>query len=358
MDKISACELYYARVPLIKPYVLSFVTVEYIDVVLVRVCLKDGRCGVAEAVPLPGYTEDTLSSILDVLRPLMKNCIGLSTENAKSIIGQKTHENVIAFSAILTAMEIASDAIKIPGKMDLPLLAPISASSQFDEMLANSSQLIESGYRTIKLKIGRDVAVDCKTIQLLLDSLPGEIKLRIDANQGYDFTEAERFLAACKHPRNHIVELLEQPLSVDSWSEFTRLAKENNHIPLMLDESIISEDDLPKSSASGADLVKLKLCKHRGMSDLKSMSRRAKSLGMDVVLGNGVASDLGNVLEASFFQNSGLCVGAYEGNGFCKISEMILGNPPVVVKGQMQWKNESGARLDDLVRYQRMKKIE
>ncbi len=357
MVTIKECELYYHQVPLLSPYVLSFTTVEKLDLVLVRICLTDGSYGVAEAVPLPGYTKDTLATVLATLKPIAKECAGLTIEEARRFIKRNDKDNVIALSAFLTAIEMAIDDFVIPCKIDIPLLAPVSASSQYGDVLKKTIKLIESGYRTIKLKIGRDLDVDSKTVSLLLDELPEGIKLRIDANQGYNFIQAEKFLKVLDHPRNALIELLEQPLSVESWQEFAELTHDNRHIPLMLDESIVSDDDIPKSAQAGARLVKLKLCKHSGLLDLGVMAKYAKNLDMGVVLGNGVASDLGNVQEAAFFQECNLFQGAYEGNGFGKNSEMILENPPTIVEGRMLWTNNKGTRLDDLVRYDQMSRI-
>lgn len=357
MNKIARCELYYVKIPLDTPYVLSFATVNHVDVVVVRICLNDGRCGVAEAVPLPGYTKDTLESIIGALKPLACECIGMSSGEAKDILAKRIPDDLIALSAILTAIEIATDAFALPDHLDVPLLAPVSASRFPENVLNKSLHLIEDGYRTIKFKIGRDLEADCMTASLLLDELPNGIRLRIDANQGYEFAQAEIFLDILRHPRNHLVELVEQPFPPSAWNDFEKLAKKTDHVRLMLDESIVVENDIERAAAVGANLVKLKLCKHSGLLQLRSMAERAKMLGMDIVLGNGVATDLGNIQEAALFQDSDLFAGAYEGNGFAKLTSMILTCPPIVVDGRMHWHNDVGRRIDELVDYQRMDRI-
>jgi len=48
------------RVPLTRPYKLSFGPVEAFDMVLVEAELDDGRSGWGEATVLTGYTEETI----------------------------------------------------------------------------------------------------------------------------------------------------------------------------------------------------------------------------------------------------------------------------------------------------------
>lgn len=354
--KIDRCEIYYCRIPLKSPYVLSFTTVEHLDIVVVRICLADGRSGAGEAVPLPGYTKDTIDSIKGALLPLVGGCAGLRVHEAVELLCRSIPGDVIALSAILTAVETAFDSFSLPPRIDIPLLAPVSASPFPQEVLKKTTRQINAGYRTIKLKIGRSLDDDCKTASLLLNELPDGIRLRIDANQGYNLEQAMIFLDILRHPRRHLVDFVEQPLPPDAWESFAHLKRQSGHVRLMLDESIVCDEDVEKAARAGADVVKLKLCKHRGLQGLKSMAKRAGELGMEVVLGNGVASDLGNIQEAILFQEGSLFVGASEGNGFEKLSRTILDNPPAVVNGRLQWNND-GRRMDELVNYSRMQRI-
>ena len=109
-------------------------------------------------------------------------------------------------------------------------------------------------------------------------------------------------------------------------------------VPLMLDESIYDEGDVERAAEVGASLVKLKLFKHDGIGHVVSMARRARSCGLGVVLGNGVATDVGNVAEAwAREQEPELFTGAGEGNGFVKLRRGMLRCPPRVEAGAMCW---------------------
>jgi L-alanine-DL-glutamate epimerase-like enolase superfamily enzyme len=154
------------------------------------------------------------------------------------------------------------------------------------------------------------------------------------------------------------VELVEQPLARANWLGFSYLAARTNHVPFVLDESIVLDADIERAARAGADCVKLKLFKHRGVRRLLSLAERARELGMCTVLGNGVASDIGNLIEAAAFIQSGLIAGAFEGNGFAKLPHPLLKHPPRIASGQMIWDHPAEQRLAEMVDYDRLVLIE
>ncbi len=114
----------------------------------------------------------------------------------------------------------------------------------------------------------------------------------------------------------------------------------------MLDESICDLDDLSRAADIGVQFVKLKLYKHAGISHTLQLAQEANRLGLRVVFGNGVSTDVGNMAEALLWScRPELFHGAFEGNGFAKLQRTVLDNPPIVADGCFQW---SGSKLPDL----------
>jgi hypothetical protein len=72
---------------------------------------------------------------------------------------------------------------------------------------------------------------------------------------------------------------------------------------------------------------------------------------MKVVLGNGVATDIGNLIEAEVFHRSGLFSGASEGNGFAKLAWRIMTNPLSISNGDLVWSPPNGQTLSEMVDY-------
>ena len=335
---ITAYQILLAEIALKRPYILSFGTVDKIYPVIFHLSLEDGCIGIAEAVALPGYSHETTESIIADLRRVLPNILKMNTEDLESYLTDNIPHSPFTISAILTATEFAEQKFSFGGRFNIPLVAPISAGINPREILINALELHKHGYRTIKLKVGRNIEHDCACISILLNEMPDDVRIRIDANQAYSFSQACLFLKALQHRKSCLVECFEQPFGIYAWQQFQDFAKHSQKVvPLMLDESIVAEGDIEKAAEVGADLIKLKLCKHRGIKGLISLAKKAKKIGLEVIIGNGVATEIGNIAEAVAFQQENLFAGAFEGNGFAKLSKHILLDVPKEVYGKFTW---------------------
>jgi o-succinylbenzoate synthase len=112
------------------------------------------------------------------------------------------------------------------------------------------SNLWEQGYKTFKWKIGvDDINQELEIFYLLISSLPTSAKLRLDANGGLTYQQAELWLNKCDQffPK---IEFIEQPLLPDKFTEMQELSNYYS-TPIALDESI-------------ANLQQLKSCFQQG----------------------------------------------------------------------------------------------
>ena len=97
-------------------------------------------------------------------------------------------------------------------------------------------------------------------------------------------------------------------------------------VPMMLDESIYGMDDIERAAKLGAArYIKLKLMKMGSLESLARGIRRIRELGMEPVLGNGVACEVGCWMEACVART--LIANAGEMNGFLKPVTRLLADP-------------------------------
>src|SRR5581483_1253055 len=171
-------------------------------------------------------------------------------------------------------------------------------SSGIGTLEQEGEDLVATGCKTLKVKIGWDPEPDLHQVDSVRRIAKGRAKLRIDGNQGYRRDQAEYFLKKLD-PAD--IELVEQPCPAGDWDSAVAISKVAS-VPLMLDESIYSLDDVDLAAKlKCADYIKLKLMKIGTLDMLEKGLRQIADRGMKAVLGNGVATDLGCWME--------ICVG-------------------------------------------------
>ena len=95
-----------------------------------------------------------------------------------------------------------------------------------------------------------------------------------------------------------VCELFEQPCDTDDWDGNGRVAKASP-VPLMLDEPICSIADIERASMMpGVGFCKVKLKRFGSLVNLCNAIEKAHELGIQVVLGDGLGSDINCYLEA------------------------------------------------------------
>ncbi len=138
------------------------------------------------------------------------------------------------------------------------------------------------GARAIKLKLTGDAPLDVARVQAVREALP-EAWLGVDANQGYTLRKLETVLPAFVGAD---VRLVEQPLPRGQEAALDGFA---SPIPLAADESLQSIDDLP-GLVGRVQVANIKLDKCGGLTEGLAQARRARELGLGVMVGNMAGS--------------------------------------------------------------------
>ncbi|MFC4261794.1 mandelate racemase/muconate lactonizing enzyme family protein [Ferruginibacter yonginensis] len=104
--------------------------------------------------------------------------------------------------------------------------------------------------------------------------------IRVDANAGWTLEEA---LIKIPQLQQLGVELVEQPLHKDDWEGMKKLY-DLNYLPLLADESCVSEHDVVKC-VGFFNGINIKLTKCSGITPARRMIAAAKNLGLKVMVG-------------------------------------------------------------------------
>lgn len=151
-----------------------------------------------------------------------------------------------------------------------------------EETIRQAQDWIDKGFRILKVKTGDSVIEDVSRIVALRMSIGNDVLIRVDANEGYSFDEAQRFLNAV---RDLNIEMLEQPLAARDLDAAMKL-RQMCHVPLMADESAISIADAERvAEQSAADGINIKLMKCGGLSAARQIHDHAQAQGLSLMLG-------------------------------------------------------------------------
>lgn len=331
MAKLQRLDVYRLSVPLNRPYRLSFTEIRAFDSVLVHARDDGGRSGWGEATLLTGYTQETIAGSYRLACETAKTLTGAALEDAKRGIESRLSKAPFTATALYTALEMLEGAplLELERGGRVPLLALLHGGSA-GALETEIERHLADGYRTFKLKVGFDVDTDLEKVRATQSILAGRGRIRIDANQGYSRADACRFAAAL-FPED--IELLEQTCRAGDWDAAAGVAAVSK-VPLMLDESIYTLDDVERAaSLEAAKFIKFKLMKAGGLEKLRAALDRIRALGMTPVLGNGVALDLGCWMEACVAARA--IDNAGEMNGFLKIPRSLFREPLRVEQGAM-----------------------
>ena len=339
--KIDSIELYDLAVPLVKPYHTAFGDLPHFDTYLAVVRAGE-KLAAGESCPVKGYSWEGPEDVWEFGKSQAEKVVGLEIEEAMNRLRPYFASHPFGVTSIFTALEtLAGDLPPLEANAEFPLVGILNVS-RVEEIADELESVLTQGYQTIKFKVGFDVDQDIHKVQEIQKLLKGRAQLRLDANQGYTFEEAMRFV---KEVDPEDVELFEQPFPEKDWETAARFAP-LSPLPVMLDESIYGPEDVKRTCDMGSvKYIKLKLMKSGGIGSLLEESRLVLERGLQLVIGNGVATDLSCYQEAWVGVQLGLQT-AGEMNGYLKLKSPLLGSALGFAQGKAVLKEQADLMPD------------
>lgn len=261
------------------------------EAVIVVCELSDGiHTGHGECVPYARYGEsiESVSEQIRAIEPLLKNGgpIG-GTAEAVRLALQNSMPAGAARNAVdcalwdLQAKQSGTTVAAILGLSPRPLITAITVSIDTPEAMAQATAKL-AHHPLIKVKIGGEN--DAERIRAVRAAAP-KAQIILDANEGWNsgtFDDNIAVAAACN------IALIEQPLPSNDDSY---LLQANRLVPVCADESAHMSEGLEKLK-DRYDAVNIKLDKTGGLTEALVMRDKARSLGLQVMVGCMVGSSL------------------------------------------------------------------
>lgn len=316
--KIRAIDIFALSVPFVVPYRLSKIygTVTHNHAIVVRLGTEGGLTGWGEANPLPPFTEETPTGVVDLLREVIGPAlIGQDAGNigrCGQLAGSCVPGNPTAKGAIDMALhDLAGKALGVPthtllgGALvdDLQVVWPLGSGTQEQDREVIEAKRAE-GYRTFMVKMGaQPIEAEIERIAALTERFHPDFIFLADANQGWSVAEALRFVDGVNR---YPLALLEQPVDRHDHAGLRRV-REASLAPVSADESLFSiEQAAALARERAVDVFSLKVSKNGGIAPARDIAALAA--------GNGISCLMNSMLECGVTQAASLQLGCTLGN--------------------------------------------
>ncbi|HEY2248647.1 MAG TPA: enolase C-terminal domain-like protein [Bradyrhizobium sp.] len=329
--KLQELTLRTVRLPLIRPYVLSYRTFTEFEPIIVEARDADGRIGWGEGHISPGSSSETREGGWAFCREHAAAIVGKDATTAKAMIAANMGASKVAATALITAIEMLEDhpLLRVDREARLPLLTPFNSTAP-EEVADEVERRLADGFRTFKIKVGKNAEHDGKRVRSIQQAIGRRATIRLDANRAYNEADACRFAAALD-PSG--IELFEQPCSAEDWEANIRVASVSP-VPIMLDEPICALADVERAGTiTNVGFCKLKLKRFGGLNLLQEALLAVSAHGMEPVLGDGLGVELGCWMESCVARTTIRNAGEF--NGFLKPKVRLFTEPLQFAAGEL-----------------------
>jgi L-alanine-DL-glutamate epimerase-like enolase superfamily enzyme len=296
---------------LTKPYTIAYKTISVVENLFVYLETENGIVGVGAGSPAPYVTgEEIDDSIVALEAAVNQRVLGKDARAYRAIL-RSLEEPLNAFPAARAAVDIALHDC-IARHLGIPLAQMLGQVHQalptsvtigimsVEESLEEASAFMEQGFRVLKVKTGKSVEHDVEVCARIREVVGPAIKIRVDANQGYDPAMYQAFLM---QSAPYDIEFVEQPLPRGDASKLLTLdwayrkkaaADEDLHGPA--DALQLASGELPYG------IYNIKLMKCGGVAEAMRIADIALLRNIDLMWGcnDESAISIAAALHAAF----------------------------------------------------------
>ena len=285
---IRKAELFAMDVPLSEPYTIAYESIDSATMLFLVLISEEGLQGIGCAAPAPevtGETADAARAALESFCASTSYCpanalpaIAPGQPSASAALDLALHD-IRARIAQTTVGGLFGNAHAAESPRETSVTIGISS---VEDTLKRAESLTRQGFNFLKIKGGHNVSTDLDRLSALRDRFGADLRLALDANQGYRSEDVDRLETAASQVN---LLYLEQPTPKNDPLMLGEAARRTG-IPVMADEAVQSVDDVHRLGVAGPiSLINIKLQKMGGLSPAAAIDRAAQETGMRTMLG-------------------------------------------------------------------------
>ncbi|MFE9689928.1 mandelate racemase/muconate lactonizing enzyme family protein [Micromonospora sp. NPDC005806] len=306
---IAAVRTHRLSAPLHTPFVTALRRTTTVDTLVVEVVDRDGRSGFGEAPQVWQVTGASIAGaeacVRDLLAPALtgRNADDLQARCAevrRAVVGNESAKAAVDVALHdLAARRLGVPLVRLLGGTTLrvPTDVTLAAGDALD-LAAAAKQRRAEGFTVLKLKVGTDARGDLDRVRAVRAAVGPEVRIRLDANQGWTPREAVRVIRGIEDAGLD-VELVEQPVHRRDLDGLAWVS-DRVDLPILADESVFDLRDLVEViRRRAADMVNVKLAKSGGLHTARALLDLAAAQGMGTIVGSMMESPVGVGAAAS-----------------------------------------------------------
>jgi L-Ala-D/L-Glu epimerase len=172
-----------------------------------------------------------------------------------------------------------------------PMISSFTIAVDTPEAMAAMAQKF-CNFNILKIKLAGD-GKDIARLAAIRAARP-EVKLRVDANAGW---KAEDAVVLVRDLERFELEMIEQPVAKSDINGMG-IVQAFTQTPIVADESVQTLADVEALARAGVKGINLKLMKTGGLTPAVAMLKRARELGLKVMLGCMIETSIGTTAMA------------------------------------------------------------
>ena len=294
--KIVRTELYLFKIPMI-PFTIATGTMEFAQNVLIKIHTDEGIIGFGECSAFPMIVGETQLSCYHLAKDFAaywkgKNPLEIATRLSELdyiIAGNYTAKSAFDMALYDIAAKTANQPLyAFLGGHQKSIESDLTIGIDTPEnMAAQAIEFVSKGVRIIKVKLGKHPIQDIERIKQIRAAIGMDIKIRIDANQGWSTADALNVLTGLAP---YQIEFCEQPMH-KYYDDYLPELCAKSPIPIMADESVFTHHDARKLIAQKAcHSINIKFSKSGGIQEAIKIH--------DLAAANHIPCMMGGMLES------------------------------------------------------------
>ncbi|PJJ79380.1 mandelate racemase/muconate lactonizing enzyme family protein [Mucilaginibacter auburnensis] len=294
-----------------EPFTIATGTMDYAQNVFIRVHTDSGIYGVGECSAFPmivGETQETCLAMAREFARLWKREDALDIPARLQQLHNFTAGNTTIKSAFDMALyDIAAKNAGLPlykylGGERRKVETDITIGIGTPQDMANKAlEFKQNGASVLKVKLGKKATDDVERIRVIRQAVGKDMKIRVDANQGWTFDAAVYALQAIGR---YNIEFCEQPMRTwynDRLTELMSLSP----VKIMADESVYNHHDARVQINSGScHYINIKFSKSGGICEAIKIHDTAAEKNIPCMMGGMLESRIALSAKLHFVYSS------------------------------------------------------